>query len=70
MIVISNLLTESQVAETLRVSVATIRRWRCLGQGPRFFKVGTLVRYSLEDVHTWLASRPTGGEHRREMAGE
>jgi excisionase family DNA binding protein len=43
-------------------SVGTVRRWRQKGRGPRYRKVGNLVRYSQEDLHAWLASRPSGGE--------
>ena len=59
----SQLLNEHGVAGLLGVSVATVRRWRLLKQGPKFIKVGAaLVRYRMEDVSAWLASRPTGGE--------
>jgi predicted DNA-binding transcriptional regulator AlpA len=44
------------------VSVGTVRRWRGLGTGPRYRKIGNLVRYSIADLEDWLASRPTGGE--------
>ncbi|MCW5982723.1 MAG: helix-turn-helix domain-containing protein [Bryobacteraceae bacterium] len=57
------LLNEFQVAEILGVSVATVRRWRLRGRGPRFVKVaGTLVRYSTTALDEWLAVQPTGGE--------
>jgi predicted DNA-binding transcriptional regulator AlpA len=56
------LLNEYRVAEMLGVSVATVRRWRLFKTGPRFLKVGVLVRYRLSDVEHWLAGRPTGGE--------
>ena len=55
------LLNEREVAD-LTVSVATIRRWRLRNQGPRYFKVGAAVRYKLEEVISWLNSRPVGGE--------
>ena len=55
------LLKEKQVAETLRVSVAALRRWRIEGRGPRFIRVERLVRYREADVQAWLDSRPTGG---------
>jgi len=55
------LLNEYQVAEMLGVSVATVRRWRLLKQGPRYLKLGVLCKYRLEDVSVWLESRPTGG---------
>jgi hypothetical protein len=43
------------------VSVGTVRRWRGLGIGPRYRKIGNLVKYSIPDLEDWLASRPTGG---------
>jgi predicted DNA-binding transcriptional regulator AlpA len=58
----ARLLNEQQVSERLGVSVASLRRWRLLSRGPRFFKLGSAVRYSCEDVDTWLRSRPTGGD--------
>lgn len=57
----SSLLTEEEVAKRLRVSLASIRRWRLERRGPQFIKVGSLVRYRPEDLETWLASLPTGG---------
>lgn len=58
-----HLLNEFEVAEILGISVATIRRWRLLGQGPQFLKCGAAVRYSVTEVTDWLASRPRGGEN-------
>ena len=56
-----NLMTENEVSKRLNVSVASLRRWRLTKRGPAFVKVGSLVRYSLEDLEAWLASLPTGG---------
>ncbi|MBI1955064.1 MAG: helix-turn-helix domain-containing protein [Acidobacteria bacterium] len=50
------------VAEFFGVSVGMVRRWRHQGRGPRFLRIGGLVRYRLEDLEAWLASRPIGGE--------
>ena len=61
------MLTDYQVAERLNVSVATVRRWRLLKQGPRFIKVsGSAVRYFPTDVTKYLDTRPTGGGHQAE----
>jgi len=57
-----NLLTEEQLAKQLSVSIASLRRWRLLNRGPKFIKVGSLVRYRPDDVERWLAELPTGGE--------
>jgi excisionase family DNA binding protein len=56
-----SLLTEDDVAKELNLSLASLRRWRLEKRGPRFIKVGSLVRYRPEDVEAWLASLPTGG---------
>ena len=57
----NTLLTEEEVSKRLHVSLASIRRWRLERRGPRFIKVGSLVRYRPEDLEPWLASLPTGG---------
>jgi len=57
-----NLLTESDVAERLRVSLASVRRWRFEKRGPTFLKVGALVRYRPEDLETWVSTLPTGSD--------
>ena len=59
---IETLLDERDVARWIRVSVATLRYWRGEGKGPRYRKVGQLVRYSPSDVQDWLNRRPAGGE--------
>lgn len=47
---LETLLTEHQVAELLKVSVATIRRRRLLRQPPDYLKLGASVRYRPEAV--------------------
>ena len=54
-------LTEREVADQIKVSLASLQRWRLLQRGPRFIKVGALVRYRAEDLEQWLASLPAGG---------
>lgn len=58
------LLNEHNVARITGLSVASVRRWRLLRQGPKYLKIGSAVRYRREDITAWLASRPTGGEGR------
>jgi excisionase family DNA binding protein len=55
-------LTEQEVSKRLNVSVATLRRWRLEKRGPMFVKVGSLVRYRPEDLDSWVAALPTGGD--------
>lgn len=53
------LLNEHQVADSCAISVLTLRKWRGEGRGPRYVKIGTLVRYRPEDVDTWIQSHET-----------
>jgi len=55
------LLNEYDVARVTGLSVASVRRWRLLKQGPKFLKIGAAVRYRSDDLAAWLNSRPTGG---------
>lgn len=59
--VLETLLNEHDVARIMGLSVASIRRWRLLRQGPKYIKIGAAVRYKPEDVSAWLETRPTGG---------
>ena len=43
-------LTEHEVADRLRLSVATLRAWRLRNKGPRFVRFGRALRYPEEDV--------------------
>jgi predicted DNA-binding transcriptional regulator AlpA len=65
---IETLLNERQLSRVIGVSVGTLRLWRSEGKGPRFRKVGHLVRYVPSDVNGWLKLRPTGGEVLAEVA--
>jgi hypothetical protein len=55
-------LKEKDIARITLMSLGTVRRWRLLGQGPEFTKIGAAVRYSAALLSSWLESRPTGGE--------
>ena len=59
------LLNEHDVAHITGLSVASVRRWRLLRQGPKYLKIGSAVRYRYSDITAWLESRPTGGDRTR-----
>ncbi|WP_417793258.1 helix-turn-helix transcriptional regulator [Terasakiella pusilla] len=46
-------LTEKEFAERFGLAEATVRSWRVLGKGPKFLKIGRIVRYRLSDVLNW-----------------
>ena len=52
------MLSTSETAERLGVRPQTLRKWRLLGKGPRYVRLGASpqarVSYSLEAVQEWL----------------
>lgn len=53
----SRLLSTEEVARILVVPVNTLYCWRYKGTGPKAYRVGKHLRYRLEDVLQWLATR-------------
>lgn len=45
----------------LRVSVATLARWRGADQGPPFVQIEGSIRYQREAVQRWIEERTLGG---------
>lgn len=57
------LLTESEAAQLVNLSVRTFQTWRVRGGGPQFVKLGGAVRYRRRDLDAWVEShlaRTTG----------
>lgn len=50
----TNFLNTTQLADRLTNRKNTIEGWRVKGIGPRYVKIGRLVRYRIEDVEAWL----------------
>lgn len=52
------LLTERQVSAMTAIPMGTLRRWRCVGEGPDFCKMGggprARVKYDLADIHRYV----------------
>lgn len=49
-----NLLTTREAAEMLNVKETTLEQWRWNGRGPRFVKLGRLVRYRQTDLEAFM----------------
>ncbi len=61
---LETLLTEHQVAQLLKVSVATIRRRRLFRQPPDFVKIGASVRYRREAIQRLVENSEQRTERR------
>ena len=50
-------LTPAEAADLLSVPTRTLARWRWIGQGPKFLKIGKHVRYRQKTLDEWLVAR-------------
>lgn len=48
------LLTVQKAAQYLGLAGSTLNKWRCLGEGAVFLKMGRAVRYKAEDLEAYL----------------
>ncbi len=52
------LLDEDKACEMLGgISPKTLQSWRLRGFGPRFFKIGRLVRYDADVLKNWVKNQ-------------
>ena len=58
-----DLLTQDAAAQLLGVKPSTLERWRFIGSGPEFCKVGRLVRYRRSALDTYLRHRTHTSTH-------
>jgi excisionase family DNA binding protein len=52
-----DIVDETDAARYLKVSKSGLRKWRALGEGPKFYRCGRLIRYRRSDLDAWLESR-------------
>jgi predicted DNA-binding transcriptional regulator AlpA len=50
-------LRTKDAAQYLGLANATLERYRVIGDGPRFSKLGRAVVYARDDLDTWVAAR-------------
>ncbi len=56
----SDLVDEVGLAGRLKVARSTLQNWRYTGRGPRWIKLGRLIRYRVADVDAFLAANTRG----------
>lgn len=49
-----SLLTEAEAAAFLRLKPVTLKKWRCLGRGPEYVRLGSAIRYEISALQTYL----------------
>ena len=50
-------MNQDDLAERWNISPRTLERWRWVGQGPRYIKIGGRVVYRLEEVEAFEAQQ-------------
>jgi predicted DNA-binding transcriptional regulator AlpA len=48
---------DTVAADLIGTTPATMRRWRHERRGPKYFKIGSLVRYAVGDIEDWADAR-------------
>lgn len=58
-------LHQTDLARRWRISPRTLERWRWLGQGPAFLRLGGAVAYRIQDIEAFEAAQlqAAGAEH-------
>lgn len=52
----TRLLDEAEAARALSIQPKTLCRWRWEGKGPAFYKIGSAVRYKIDDIEEFISS--------------
>lgn len=51
---VKDIVTDDEAAEIVLCRPQTLAVWRMLGKGPRYIRVGRLIRYRRADLLAWL----------------
>jgi hypothetical protein len=57
----------NEVRERTGFAEQTLAKWRCLGAGPAYLKIGGRVFYCGSALNAWIASAERGGIPSREV---
>lgn len=50
-------INQKELSERWKISPRTLERWRWLGTGPDYHKIGGRVIYRLDDIEAWEKNR-------------
>ena len=52
--VMDGLMSEEELAAEIGRGVRTLARWRSIGEGPKFVRIGRQLLYRRESVRAWI----------------
>jgi len=53
-----NVISPREASQLFSISEGTLANLRCLKRGPRYYRVGRKVLYSIADFEAWLFQNP------------
>ena len=53
--------SEADIEALTGISRRTLQKWRLFGKGPRFYRAGSMIRYDLAEVDSWIRSQASNG---------
>ena len=59
----NKILTTKQLAKYLGIAPYTLSQYRICGTGPKYLKLGRIVRYRLGDVLEWFDAKSEQNAH-------
>lgn len=59
------LLSAEAAARYLAIATQTLANWRSVGRGPRYVRVGRVIRYRIQDIESWLEAGDSSQEAAR-----
>lgn len=62
---IRQLLNNDATADLIGASRRTLPVWRVQGKGPKFIKIGKLVRYELAEIEAWIRANTHSNTSRK-----
>ncbi len=62
------LMNEDQAAQVLTVGTKTLQSWRVRGVGPRFVRIGRLVRYTEAELAKYIEEQTRQSTSERDQA--
>jgi predicted site-specific integrase-resolvase len=51
-----SLMDEKEVSELLNIKLSTLRQWRSLNKGMKYYKLAGFVRYNIDDIYEFIES--------------
>ena len=55
-------LSALEIKERFGISENTLANWRCAKRGPKFYKIGGLVKYNAEEFEEWIIRHQVSNE--------